>query len=211
MSLLLYGGTFDPLHLAHLRLAWEALEQLGATQLAFLPSASPPHRGAPGASAQQRAAWIGRAIAGVPGFTLDERELHRGGPSYSVLTLAELRQELGPLCPLVFLIGEDALAGLAGWHQAERLWTLAHFAVLRRPDQADRKLLQQRHAARRVVPEKLVQSPSGNIAWLDNTEIAYSATAIRARAGRGLSLRYLVDERIRAEVEACTAYQPLPR
>lgn len=207
MSLVVYGGTFDPLHLAHLRLAWEALEELGAQLLRFLPSAVPPHRNRPGATAEQRADWIARAIEGVPGFALDGRELARSGPSWSVLTLREMRAELGPAVPLIWLIGEDALAGLAHWHCADELWMHTHFAVLRRPDQADRAALQARYAARRVPVEALMQSPAGHIAWLSNTEIAYSASVIRERLRRGKSLRYLVDERIRADIERSASYQ----
>lgn len=207
MSLVVYGGTFDPLHLAHLRLAWEALEELGARQLSFLPSAAPPHRELPGATAKQRADWIARAIEDVPGFGLDRRELARSGPSWSVLTLRELRTELGPAVPLVWLIGEDALSGLAQWHCADELWQHAHFAVLRRPDLADRAVLQARYAERRVPASELMHSASGRIAWLANTELAYSASAIRQRLRRGQSLRYLVDDRIRADIESSAAYQ----
>lgn len=207
MSRIIYGGTFDPLHLAHLRLAWEALEQLRAEVLCFLPSAAPPHRPCPGASAQQRAQWIAVAIDGISGFALDDRELRRQGPSYSFDTLNEIRAEIGPLAPLIWLIGEDALAGLPGWFRSAELFGLAHFAVLRRPGTHDRASLEARFADRRQSPQTLLQSPAGGLCWLDNTLIEYSASAVRARLAHGLSLRYLVDERIRESVETCPAYR----
>lgn len=207
MSLILYGGTFDPLHLGHLRLAFEALEELKARQLCFLPCAVPPHRPQPGASAAQRLQWVSQAIADVPGFAVDGRELERPGPSYTVHTLEELRAQVGPQQSLIWLIGEDALAGLPQWHAYPRLFQLAHFAVLRRNGGASTQELQQRWAQLRVPPAQLLHQPAGQIAWLHNTLLDISATELRSRLAAGASVRYLVDERIRTGVESCQGYK----
>lgn len=129
---LLYGGTFDPVHAGHLAVASAARAALGAN-VAFLPAADPPHRAAPGASAEQRAHMIELAIAGQPGFAVDRRELHRAGPSWTVDTLREVRGELGPDAPLAWLVGADAFRGLPDWHQWRALFDLAHFVVAVRP------------------------------------------------------------------------------
>jgi len=129
---LLYGGTFDPVHAGHLAVARAARAALRA-DIAFVPAADPPHRAAPGASAVQRAGMLELAIAGEPGFTVDRRELHRAGPSYTVDTLRERRAELGPSAPLAWLVGADAFRGLTSWHQWRALFGLAHFVVAVRP------------------------------------------------------------------------------
>jgi nicotinate-nucleotide adenylyltransferase len=210
VSLILYGGTFDPLHLAHLRLALEALAELGAQQLCFLPCAVPPHRPQPGASATLRLDWVRQAIAGVPGFGVDDRELLRTGPSYTVDTLLELRQIHGPQRPLIWLIGEDALVGLPNWHQSQRLFDLAHFAVLRRHGSHERIKLQAQWSARSAPVAELLAHPAGRISWLSNSLLDISATELRAHLAAGRSVRYLVEERIRPQIEACEAYRAQP-
>src|SRR4249920_975579 len=112
---LLYGGTFDPIHEGHLAIARAASGALSA-RVYMLPAADPPHRAPPGASAEQRAHMLELAIAGDENLCVDRRELHRDGPSYTVDTLAEVRDELGPGEPLVWILGLDSLRGLAGWH-----------------------------------------------------------------------------------------------
>lgn len=132
-----YGGTFDPIHNAHLAIARGARDALGAT-VALVPAADPPHRPPPGASAEQRARMVALAIAGQPGLRLDRRELERAAvcpqqPSYTVDTLAGLRAESGPQQPLAWLIGGDSLATLSQWHRWQALFELAHVVVVARP------------------------------------------------------------------------------
>lgn len=129
---LLYGGTFDPVHAGHLAVATAARAALDA-DVAFLPAADPPHRAAPGASASQRADMLALALADRSGFRVDLRELRRDGPSWTVLTLRELRAERGPDAPLAWLVGADAFRGLPTWHAWDQLLDLAHFVVAVRP------------------------------------------------------------------------------
>ena len=128
----LLGGTFDPVHYGHLRFADEARAALGLSEVRLVPSAIPPHRSAPDASAADRAAMLELAVRGFPGLRVDCCELRRGGRSYTVDTLAALR-DAQPQTPLILLVGADAFRGLAGWHRWRRLFELAHVVVAPRP------------------------------------------------------------------------------
>jgi nicotinate-nucleotide adenylyltransferase len=127
------GGSFDPVHNAHLAIARTALAALGLSKILWIPSGTPPHRGAPVAPAADRAAMLRLAIAGEPRFALDERELHKASPGYTVETLEALRADMGADTELVLLIGADQHARLATWHRWQELFNLARIAVFARP------------------------------------------------------------------------------
>lgn len=131
----LLGGTFDPVHYGHLRFAAEARAALGLAEVRLVPSAVPPHRDVPGASAADRLAMLELAVGDFPGLVVDPCELRRGGRSYTVDTLAALRGA-HPHTPLVLLVGADAFRGLAEWHRWRRLFELAHLVVAPRPGSA---------------------------------------------------------------------------
>ena len=126
------GGTFDPIHYGHLRPAQEVLRALDLAEVRIIPAANPPHRRAPLATAEQRLRMAELAMAEFPGLRVDDREIKRGGSSYTVLTLESLREEFGAR-PLCLLLGLDAFEGLETWHQWQRLPELAHFVVMTRP------------------------------------------------------------------------------
>ena len=204
----LFGGTFNPIHLGHLRAAEEVAEKLDLERVVFLPSAEPPHKQESEeviASARDRLQWVRLAIQGNPRFDLDPIELDRRGPSYSVDTLRALqggaRQE-----PPVFVIGLDAFAEIDSWREPEALFSLASFAVLTRPP-AERSTLADclpRSAA------GLELAPDGSSArhpsaptWVRLVEITaldISSTDVRARLRAGLSVRYLVPEAVREAI-----------
>jgi len=127
------GGTFDPIHFGHLRLAEEMLELASLSQIRFIPTGIPPHRDEPQVSAQHRNAMVRLAITDQPAFVLDEREARRTTPCYTVDTLRELRDELGAAQPLCLLMGGDAFLQLHTWHEWEQLFELAHIVVGYRP------------------------------------------------------------------------------
>lgn len=185
---LLYGGTFDPVHAGHLAVATAARDALQA-DVAFLPAADPPHRAAPGASAEQRARMLELAIAGEPGFAVDRRELRRAGPSYTVDTLRGLRAERGAEVPLAWLVGADAFRGLPDWHQWRRLFDLAHLVVAVRPGHGLEALpaaLAEACAGRWVdQPAALAQAPAGGLFRLDMPLHPASATELRRRLRAG--------------------------
>lgn len=197
----LYGGTFDPIHAGHLRLATEVREALGLARVLFLPAGNPWQRaGGPVASAAQRADMIRLAIAGEPGFALDERELRRAGPSYTVDTLAEFRAEVGASQPLVFLCGSDAAAGIDTWHRWEALATFAHLAVAGRAGETAGDIVRRLPAAlaSRVAatPAEALATAAGRVIPLAMTPLDISSTNLRERAASGKSLRWLAPDAV---------------
>ena len=128
----IFGGTFDPVHYGHLRTAFELLQALRLAEVRFLPCGDPPHRGEPLADAALRFEMVRIATQDQPGFVVDDRELKRQGPSYSVDTLAELRGEF-PGRSLCLILGMDAFLGLPGWHKWQELISLGHIIVAHRP------------------------------------------------------------------------------
>lgn len=133
MLRLIYGGTFDPVHDGHVAVATAAAAALAPCVLHLLPSADPPHRARPGASAAQRVDMLRLAFAAQPEFLIDQRELRRDGPSFMVDTLLDLRREYGEEEPLALLLGADAFLGLPSWSRWRQLLDLCHLVVVQRP------------------------------------------------------------------------------
>jgi len=190
------GGTFDPVHNGHLRVAWEAGEALDA-EVRLMPANVPPHRPPPMASAAQRVRLLRAALAGQVRLQLDERELRRDAPSYTVETLRELRAEFGLDRPLILLIGADAFAGLPGWHEWRALFGLAHIAVLTRPGHG-LDVPEELHAAitprRAASARDLHASAAGKVFGLPVTPLEISASAVRALLAQGREPRWLVPD-----------------
>lgn len=205
----LLGGTFNPVHVGHLRAALEVVEQLGLDELRLIPSARPPHREAPQVSAEQRLAMVRLAVEGESRLRVDDRELRRDRPSYSVETLESLREELGKDVQLIMLLGWDAFCGLPGWHRWEALLELCHLLVLQRPDadleapEALRNVL----AARSVADPAALAGPSGQISFIWQTPLSVSATQIRQLLASGKSARYLVPDAVLAYIHAHRLYE----
>lgn len=206
--LAIFGGTFDPIHLGHLCVAWEASELLDAEVL-VMPSGIPPHRPPPIASAPRRLALLQVALRGQSRLILDARELARSGPSYTVDTLVELRAEQGDR-PLVLLLGADAFAGLPGWHGWRRLFELAHIGVLNRPgEQVSLPDELQRETADRWVedPVALQSAPTGSLIALSVTSLEISATRIRQLLAAGREPRYQLPSGLFDEPELLAPYR----
>ena len=127
-----YGGTFDPVHEAHLRTAMEVAVALDVVDFRMVPAGIPPHRASPFASAADRVAMLRLAIRECPALSVDEREVRRAGPSWMVTTLESLRAE-NPHAPLLLVIGQDAANGLDRWHEWRKLFAYAHLVVMTRP------------------------------------------------------------------------------
>ncbi|MEO8602638.1 MAG: nicotinate-nucleotide adenylyltransferase [bacterium] len=193
-----YGGTFDPVHFGHLRCAEEAREQLGLQRVLFIPAADPPHKARRMTPAAQRLAMVRLAIAGNPAFAASPIELQRRGPSYSIDTLRQLRAQLGTATHLTLLVGLDAFRDIGTWHEYRSLFGLADMAVWSRPPLrlvAPRALLPV--AARKDFcygssRTELIHHTGNRIRFLTVTALDISASAIRQRARRGRSIRYLV-------------------
>jgi len=209
MIRILYGGTFDPVHCGHLAVA-DAASTLLAADVDLLPSADPPHRALPGASAAQRAAMLDVAILGHPRLHVDRRELRRDGPSYSVDTLEEVRSEIGPDAPLAWLLGADAFRDLATWHRWHELFDLAHLVVAVRPGHPMDPLvpaLQLEVAARWTDdPVLLEATANGLLLLLDLPLRPETASNVRERIAAGLRWEDEVPPAVAAYIHAQRLY-----
>jgi nicotinate-nucleotide adenylyltransferase len=207
--LAIFGGTFDPIHNAHLRVAWEAAEFLDAAVL-LLPANVPPHRDQPVAGAQQRAACVRAALAGQTRLILDTRELRREGPSYTIDTLIELRAEFGATRPLVLLVGADAFAGLPDWHRWRELFDYAHIGVLTRPGHGGAlpTELRTKIASRRCSGvAMLCESPAGRVLPIPVTPLEISASQVRTLLAEGREPRWLVPDALFADEGLLAPYR----
>jgi len=212
----LFGGTFNPIHLGHLRAAEEVREALALERVLFIPSRNPPHKHQdardPIASAEQRLEWVEQSIAGHEDFRIDRAEIDREGPSFLVDTLTEIRDREKHERP-VFIVGEDAFAEMGDWREPEALFALVDFAVMTRPPGG------LEHLADRI-PEIVRSSfefiEGGRRAchkeagtWIDLvtiTALDISSSRIREACRAGRSIRYLVPEPVRLSIETSGCY-----
>lgn len=209
----IYGGTFDPIHHGHLRLAIELCDRLEVGRVSLVPCHIPPHRGDTGASASQRLKLIQLAVQGEPRLHIDDRELRRAGASYTADTLRQLREEVGPERPLVMVVGTDAFAGFDQWREWERIPELAHIVVVRRPGPvlAPGSVPAGLLASRGVEDAESLRSvPAGCILELDPPLLDISATGIRERIATGRSPRYLVPDSVWEEIRHQRLYGACP-
>lgn len=196
------GGTFDPIHFGHLRLAQEVGEQLRLAEVRFIPSGTPPHRAAPVASAADRLAMVRLAVAGNALFTVDGREAASQAPAYTVDTLTALRSEVGVAQSLVLLMGADAFLDLAAWNRWHQLFGLAHIAVAYRPgfpvdtwqSRMPQPLAAEYTARLMHQPFSVHVAPAGGIVVVPIAELDISATMIREATRRGRNSRYLLPD-----------------
>ncbi len=210
-----FGGTFNPIHLGHLRAADEVCEILDLARVVFVPSAVPPHKETEHgvvAPAEVRCEWVRRAIEDDPRFAVDTLEIERSGPSYSVDTLRSFGERLAPEKP-IFVIGEDAFAEIETWRDPSTLFTLSHFAVITRPPVEEASLADR-------LPAKFAEhfdlDREGELGrhrtagtWIRRIHISaldVSASDIRRRIREGRSVRYLIPETVREEIIASGYY-----
>ena len=192
-----FGGTFDPIHVAHLAVAEAARDALSLERVLFIPAGEPPHkRDRPMTSAADRLAMVEAAIADNPGFAASRIEIDRAGPSYSAETLAALRSGTAQL--LAFIVSAEAYAELPTWHQPERVLELATLVVAPRDGypQADAAFL-----------ERMLPTSVARVVFLDGPRMRLSASEIRARAAARRSLRYLVPDAVAAYIGDHSLYQ----
>lgn len=193
------GGTFDPVHLGHLRIALELLEALGLDEVRFVLAARPPHRPPPKTPEALRLEMLAAAVADEPRFVADRRELDRSGPSYTVDTLASLAEEF-PDASLCLLLGMDAFIGLLDWHRWRDVLELAHVVVAHRPGwhAPDRGELGELVRGRLTSSAaELAAARAGRVCVQAVTQLDISATRLRAAARVGKDLKYLVPDAVR--------------
>lgn len=198
MNIGVMGGTFDPIHLGHLAVAEEAREQVNLTVVLFVPAGQPYFKlNTPILDAEHRAKMVSLAIAGKPYFKLSTIEMERAGPSYTVDTIAELRGQLGAGDELFFILGWENLTELPRWQEPARLIQMCHLVVAPRPDRPRPNL---------EVLEKAIPGLSQRVILLDKPLIAISASEIRQRVAKGLSIRHLVPEPVNRHIKKYRLY-----
>ena len=204
-----FGGTFDPIHYGHLRSAFEMLQALDFEEVRFIPCGDPPHRGVTFASSERRMRLVELAVAGQEGFLADDRELRRDGPSWTIDTLIELREEF-PQRSLGLIVGMDAFLGLPGWHRWEEILSQAHIVVAHRPGWkapdigALGELIAERGTHR---IEDLHEQTHGRVHIHAVTQLEIASTEIRDLVAAGRDPRFLMPDAVRDEILETGLYQ----
>lgn len=203
------GGTFDPIHTGHLRLAWEAKSRLSLDFVRLIPCHMPTHRESPDSNAKHRLTMAELACIGVPGFEVDNWEITRNEPSYSISTLIHIRDQIGPEAPLVFIMGMDAFNQFCSWHEWQHILELAHLWVAHRPgntlpenDTTEFELLQQLQTP----ADTLKQLPGGRIYVHETTALDISATKLRQQIAEGITPRFLLPDAVWAYIQQNKLY-----
>ncbi len=191
------GGTFDPVHFGHLRIGLECKEALGLDELRMIPCATPSHRDAPNASAEQRAAMLAAALAGIDDVFVDDRELKRTGYSYTVDTLLSLRAEF-PDAALYLIIGSDSFQSLLQWHRWETIVDLANVVIAQRPDHGDDRSSSAgvMLATRFCDADEIAKTSAGKIAFVGVSQLEISSTHIRELIKEKKSAKYLLPDSV---------------
>jgi nicotinate-nucleotide adenylyltransferase len=208
------GGTFDPIHYGHLRLAQQVADVLKLEEVRFVPSGTPPHRATPRLPAAERLAMVKLAVQDNSLFRVDEREIDREGPAYTVDTLEALRRELGSERSVCLLVGADAFLDLATWHRWRDLLRLAHVVVAHRPgfpidtwqDRMPQPLAREYGSRLMRDPLSVHLAPAGGIAVVAITALDISATMIRECLRAGNSPRYLLPDSVLDYIRSRTLY-----
>ena len=206
------GGTFDPVHFGHLRLAEEAADQLGLSEVRLIPTGQPWHRSAPAAGAEHRLAMVTLAAADNPLLRVDATEATSAAPGYSVETLTRLRDELGPERPLVFILGADAFTLLHTWKRWQDLFALVHIGLASRAGLVPRAselvpALAAEFEARLVGGAKTPpQGPAGSIVPVQMSALEISASRIRHDLAAGRSVRYLLPDSVLGYIRSWGLY-----
>lgn len=193
------GGTFDPIHFGHLRIGLELLQDLSLDELRFIPAYQPPHRGTPTASGDQRLQMLRVATSDMPRCVIDEREYHRQGRSYTIDTLLSLRQELGNDIAIALIVGSDSFQSLDTWHRWTELIKHTHIVIACRPGwQNIETSAVGRQLATHFIsdPSLLKKKSSGYVLPWNVTQLAISATAIRAMIKQNKSPRFLLPDSV---------------
>ncbi len=200
-GVVLFGGSFNPIHNGHLIVARSVAEQLGAARVVLIPAANPPHKNSADlADAADRLEMVRLAVRAEPGWEVSDCELHRAGPSYTLDTVAHFRREIGGGAELCWIIGADSLTELVSWYRIEELVEMCRIVTAARPgwERPDLDVLRAR-----LTPAQIARLAAD---VLDTPRIDIAATDIRRRVREGRSIRYLVPDAVEAYIRKRTLY-----
>lgn len=200
------GGTFNPIHYGHLRTAYEIKQLFDLTEVRLIPCANPPHRQAPTVAADIRLHMVQLAVANCPGLIADGCEIMRSGPSYTVLTLQQLRTSYNSV-PLLLFMGMDAFVGLKQWYQWPQLFELAHIVVMTRPGFPSPPLPSDLTSKQVATVEHLQQTLHGGLWFQPVTQLDISATNIRHLIASGQDPRFLLPDNVLEYIRQEKLYQ----
>lgn len=206
-----FGGTFDPIHYGHLRSAFEMLQVLRFDEIRFMPCGDPPHRIETFANAEHRLEMVRVAVEGQAGFVVDDRELRRGGLSYSIDTLLSLREDF-PQRSLGLIVGMDAFLDLPSWHRWREILDIAHIIVAHRPgwrapDMGPLGEMLTASGTHRI--DDLHEQTHGRIHIHAVTQLEISSTEIRELVAAGRDPRFLMPDAVRDVIAATLCYGKL--
>lgn len=206
------GGTFDPIHFGHLRPALEIFEKLDLSGLRFIPSAKPPHRWQPEASAEHRLKMVKKAIKQIPYFSLDNREYIRleedNVSSFTIDTVRSIREEIGEDESFGMIVGMDAFQSFTSWRDWQDILDVVHLIVASRPGYDDKEKSQDWVQQRLETNAKaLHKSPSGKVYFCDVTQLDISATFIRNQINEGKSCSYLTPKNVNKYIKKQNLYE----
>jgi nicotinate-nucleotide adenylyltransferase len=207
------GGTFNPIHFGHLRMAQELADALNLDTVRFIPAANPPHKDTPDISAEHRAAMVKLAIANNDSFVFDDRELHRAGASYTLDTLLSLREELGEKTSITLFMGSDAFTKFDTWHRWQEIINLCHIALVQRPQlrvhehKLSKTLETFLHNHYSENGDDLHHQASGLVTMRQITALDISSTAIRHALQHGDSVRYLIPDSVIDYIQQYNLYR----
>lgn len=201
----IFGGTFDPVHIAHLRAAVELRESLQLEHVNLLPCHKPSHRGQPGATTEQRIRMLELSIESIGYLQIDTREAERDKPSYSVDTLESYREE-HPDASLLMFMGMDAFDNFCQWHRWQRILELSHLVVVERPGSQIEGEEAHLFAERRVDKADQLQLSGGSILLQSITQFDVSATQIRQLVSQKRDIDYLVTGAVRRYINQTGLY-----
>jgi nicotinate-nucleotide adenylyltransferase len=207
--LAIFGGTFDPIHLGHINMAQHCVKTFNLSTLYFMPCAIPAHKAAPGISTSHRIAMLNAAIAPYPYFALDCRELKRTGPSYSLLSLQELRAQHANT-PILFLIGMDSFNNLDKWYEWQTITSLCHLVVFQRPEQpcsVNGELKSYMDNALVTTPSALCVNPGGKLYFLSGTLHQGASSKIRQELKNSNNVSELLPETVSHYITQHKLYQ----
>ncbi len=199
----IFGGTFNPVHIGHLRGGIAARDVLGLDHVCFMPASLPPLKEKPQVSAEHRHTMLSLAVQGLEGFSVDGRELEREGLSYTVDSLRQIRGEVGGEVSLTFIVGCDSLARLHQWHRWQEITSIANLAILMRPDASDAihpDVLAwiSRH---KVEPSAWQRPIAGAICSLDQPQLQVSSSDLRKDIARGKNVAFLLPPAVMEYIE----------